>query len=402
MSRLAVLVCVLAAALAGCGGDGSDGSGGDAGGGQETAGDGGRRGDRGGRQPGGRRSDALRGDDAPRGNFFRLEEVATGLEQPLGLVPAPGSGQLHVVEQGGRIVALDEQGRPARTVIDLSERVRSGGEQGLLGLAFHPDYPGNPRIYVHYTNESGNTRVDEYRTRGGVADEGSRRELLALEQPYPNHNGGQLSFGPDGLLYLGLGDGGGANDQDDRAQSLDTQLGKLLRRNPDSPPGEWTIVAYGLRNPWRFSWDRETGSLWIADVGQDEREEIDVVTKLPTEAPLNFGWPAWEGTYDLDGRDTEGPGRVVFPVAEYSHDEGCSLTGGYVYRGRAVPGLRGRYVYGDFCSGRVWTLRAGRESASDARREAEDVEQLSAFGEDLDGELYAVSLDGRVLRLVAP
>jgi glucose/arabinose dehydrogenase len=157
-----------------------------------------------------------------------------------------------------------------------------------------------------------------------------------------------------------------------------------------------------MRNPWRFSFDRQTGSLWVGDVGQDEIEEIDAVSKLPDDPPLNFGWPAFEGTNDLDSRDPQGGGKIVWPVAEYTHDEGCSVTGGYVYRGLRVPGLRGRYVYGDLCSGRIWTLRAGSASASDVRREDEKVEQLASFGEDADGELYAVALDGRVLKVIAP
>jgi glucose/arabinose dehydrogenase len=314
-------------------------------------------------------------------------------------VQQPGSDDLWVVEQPGRVVLLDGDG-PGRTLIDIRDRVLSGGEQGLLGLAFHPDHASNGRLFLHYTNREGDTRVDEYRARDGVADPASRDELLAVEQPFPNHNGGQLSFGPDGLLYLGLGDGGGANDPDDRAQDLDDPLGKLLRIDVDRAGARWEPVAYGLRNPWRFSWDRETKVLWIADVGQDEREEIDAIAELG-EPPPNFGWPAFEGTNGLDDRDPTGPGRLVGPVAEYSHDDGCSVTGGYVYRGSEVPGLRGRYVYGDVCSGILWTLRAGAARADDVRREDEKLEQVSSFGEDRRGELYAISLSGSVSRLSA-
>jgi glucose/arabinose dehydrogenase len=337
------------------------------------------------------------GRDAPRGDFLSFEEVADGLNQPLGLVPTPGSGELNVLEQEGRVVVL-EDGSPGRVLIDLTDSVQSGGEQGLLGLAFHPDYPQDDRIFVHYTNEDGDTRVDQYNAPEGVADRATRQELLAIEDPYPNHNGGELSFGPDGLLYLGMGDGGSAFDPEDRAQDLDERFGKLLRRDVDAEGADWEVAAYGLRNPWRFSWDRETGSLWIGDVGQDEREEIDAVAELP-DPPLNFGWPAFEGTYDPDDRGVRGDGDVVGPVAEYDHDEGCSVAGGYVYRGSDVEAMRGRYVYGDLCSGRVWTLKAGRDSASDVRREDDELEQLAAFGQDLDGELYAVVLDGRVLRV---
>jgi glucose/arabinose dehydrogenase len=356
------LALALLVAIAGCGGGGEDG--------------GGAKAPNGGAEAGG---------PARPGDLFTLREVASGFDQPLGLVQEPGAETLWVVEQPGRVVSLD--GR--RTLVDVRDRVVSGGEQGLLGLAFDPGYARNRRFYLHYTNREGDTRVDEHTGS-------TRRELLAVDQPFPNHNGGQLSFGPDGELYLGLGDGGSANDPQDNGQDLDARLGKLLRLDG----GDWSPVAYGLRNPWRFSWDRATGSLWIADVGQDEREEIDVVPELG-DPPPNFGWPAFEGNHDPDGREPSGPGRLVFPVAEYGHDEGCSVTGGYVYRGKAVPGLRGRYLYGDVCSGRLWTLRAGRASASDVRREDDELEQVSSFGEDRAGELYAVSLTGSVFRVEA-
>ncbi|MDQ3936163.1 MAG: PQQ-dependent sugar dehydrogenase, partial [Actinomycetota bacterium] len=346
-----------------------------------------------------RTSKAASGPVRP-GDFLALERVASGFDQPLGLERDPGSGDLYVVEQPGTVRRLDGDG-PGQTLIDIAGQAVSGGEQGLLGLAFHPGYAENGRLFLHYTNRDGDTRVDEYRARGGTADPATRRELLAVDQPYSNHNGGQLSFGPDGLLYLGLGDGGDAGDPHDNAQNLDARLGKILRLDVDRPDQDWTPVAYGLRNPWRFSWDRETGSLWIADVGQDEREEIDVVTELGDPPGPNFGWPAFEGTHDFDGRDPSGPGRLVFPVAEYGHDEGCSVTGGYVYRGTRNPRMRGRYVYADVCSGRIWTLKAGRDSASDVRREDDELEQLASFGEDASGELYAISLAGRIFRVGA-
>ena len=332
---------------------------------------------------------AKAGGEAKPGNLFSLKPVRSGFDQPLGLEPEPGSGRLWVVEQPGRVVSLEGD----ETLIDIRERVLSGGEQGLLGLAFHPDYARNGRFFLHYTNKDGDTRVDEYR-RGG-----SRRELLAVDQPYPNHNGGQLSFGPDRLLYLGLGDGGSGFDPDNRAQDLEDRLGKLLRIDPDRSDATWQPVAYGLRNPWRFSWDRGTGSLWIGDVGQDEREEIHAVASLG-DPPPNFGWPAFEGGFDPDERNPAGPGRVIFPVAEYGHEEGnCSVTGGYVYRGTRVAAMRGRYVYGDVCSGNLWTLKAGRASATDVRKEDDKLEQVAAFGQDAAGELYAISLTGGVFRV---
>ena len=374
--RVTVALAIAALALASCGGEDEDPA--------APSGDSG----------GGAVARESRSDD-----LFALRRVASGFDQPLGLVAAPGSEELYVVEQPGRVVLLDGDG-PGRTLIDIGDRVVSGGEQGLLGLAFHPDYASNGRLFLHYTNREGDTRVDEYRARDGVADPASREELLAVEQPFPNHNGGQLSFGPDGLLYLGLGDGGGANDGDNHAQDIDDPLGKILRLDADRAGAAWKPVAYGLRNPWRFSWDRETKSLWIADVGQDEREEIDAVAELP-DPPANFGWPAFEGTNDLDERKPTGSGRLIGPVAEYTHEDGCSVTGGYVYRGEEVPAMRGRYVYGDVCSGIMWTLRAGTDRASDVRREDDRLEQLASFGEDSRGELYAVALTGDVFRLTA-
>jgi glucose/arabinose dehydrogenase len=336
----------------------------------------------------------------PRG-YLALREVATGFDQALYLAQAPGSRELYVVEQPGRVVQLDGDG-PGRTLIDIRDRVQSGGEQGLLGLAFHPEYAANGRLFLHYTTQGGDTRVDEYRRAAGseTADPGTRKELLRVEQPFPNHNGGQLSFGPDGLLYLGLGDGGSAGDPDDNAQDLKDRLGKILRIDVDRPGSDWKPVAYGLRNPWRFSWDRETEAIWIADVGQDEREEINSVPRF-TDPPPNFGWPGFEGTNDIDEREPTGPGKVIDPVAEYDHDEGCSVTGGYVYRGREVPRLRGRYVYGDVCSGAIWTLKAGDGSASDVRKEDDMLEQVASFGEDARGELYAISLSRGVFRVVS-
>jgi glucose/arabinose dehydrogenase len=340
-----------------------------------------------------------RAESGPRG-YLSLREVATGFDQPLYLEQAPGSDDLYVVEQPGRVVQIDGD-RPGRTLIDIRDRVQSGGEQGLLGLAFHPDYPENGRLFLHYTNKQGDTRVDEYR-RGadGSADPATRKELLRVDQPFPNHNGGQLSFGPDRLLYLGLGDGGSANDPDNNAQDLNDRLGKILRIDVDRPGDDWRPVAYGLRNPWRFSWDRETKAIWIGDVGQDAREEINSIPRF-TDPPPNFGWPGFEGTNDIDEREPTGPGRVIAPVAEYDHEEGCSVTGGYVYRGSEVPRLRGRYVYGDVCSGAIWTLRAGIGSGDDVRKEDDQLEQVASFAQDARGELYAISLSRGIFRVIS-
>jgi glucose/arabinose dehydrogenase len=380
----AALIAAVALALAGCGDDG-DGSGGTTSGTATSP------------QPSGGETQRERGT----ADSFEVVEVASGLDQPLALVPAPGTRDLFVVEQPGRIRILRGRRVLPEVFLDVTGRVSSGGERGLLGLAFHPGYAENGRFFVHYTDTEGNTRVEEWQAEDGDVGSEPARLLLTQEQPFPNHNGGQLLFGPDGLLYLGLGDGGGAYDREDNAQSLDTRLGKLLRIDVDSEGADWQIAAYGLRNPWRFSVDPETDAIWIGDVGQDEREEIDVLELVAGGTPPNFGWPAFEGTLDIDEREPEGDGRLVMPVAEYDHDDGCSVTGGHVYRGSEVPDMAGRYIFGDFCSGIVWTLQVDGVAASDMRREREELEQLSSFGRDNDGELYAVTLDGRVLRLVA-
>jgi glucose/arabinose dehydrogenase len=330
---------------------------------------------------------------------LRLEPVATGLASPMQVVADPAEpGRLYVVEQAGVIRVLEDGVLDSASFLDIHEQVKSGGEQGLLALALHPDFPGDPRFYVHYSNLDGDTRVDEL--EAGEAGARKLRELLAVDQPYPNHNGGQLVFGPDGLLYLGLGDGGAAFDPEGRSQDLDTYLGKLLRIDVDVPAAEWELVANGLRNPWRFSFDRETDDLYIGDVGQDRWEEIDFVP-AGSDGLLNFGWDVYEGEEKVEDNDLQGDGELVRPVTTYAHDVGCSVTGGYVYRGSAVPSLRGRYLYGDYCSGTIWSLRVEGGEAREIRRERISVPQLASFGEDGDGELYAVSQAGAVYRLAA-
>jgi len=330
---------------------------------------------------------------------FRLVEVASGLASPVYVAFAPGeAGRLYIVEREGRIRVLEDGRVLDEPFLDVAGEVTSGGEQGLLSVAFHPQYAENRLFYVNYTDEAGDTNVVEYRARESMPPARVRR-LLFVEQPYANHNGGQLQFGPDGLLYVGMGDGGAGGDPEDRAQDLGSLLGKLLRVDVDRPGARWQIAAYGLRNPWRFSFDRETGGLWIGDVGQSAWEEIDY---LPSSSGLvNFGWDAFEGTHVYEDKQPDPAGRLVAPMLEYSHDHGCSVTGGYVYRGEDVPGARGRYFYGDFCSGTVWstTLRDG--GASPPSRLPFDVPSLSSFGEDDRGELYLVSLEGSLFRLAA-
>jgi glucose/arabinose dehydrogenase len=333
------------------------------------------------------------------GGPLHVEEVASGLEAPVHAAAAPGERKrLYVVEQPGRIRVLEGRRLLDEPFLDITDRVQSGGEQGLLSVAFHPEYERNRRFYVNYTNNAGDTRVEEFRAEARGAPSESRM-LLAVDQPYVNHNGGQLVFGPDGLLYVGMGDGGSGGDPENRAQDLRDRLGKLLRLDVDTRGADWELVAYGLRNPWRFSFDRLTGDLWIGDVGQDEVEEIDFVAANEVGRLLNFGWDVYEGSLVHEDKRPTPDGRLVEPVAEYTHEFGCSVTGGFVYRGSdARREAGGRYFYGDFCSGRIWSLARWRGQVS-RRGYPFRVEQLTSFAEDADGELYLLSQDGTIYRL---
>jgi len=330
-----------------------------------------------------------------------VRPYASGFSSPTAIASTPAEPRrLYVVEQGGRIRYLVGN-RIAGTFLDIRSRVLSGGERGLLSIAFSPRYARDHRFYVDYTDRNGDTRIVEFRSRNGKAIVSSARQLLFVKQPYPNHNGGQLQFGPDGLLYVGMGDGGSAGDPGNRAQTLSVPLGKLLRINPFKRGARWQTVGYGLRNPWRFSFDRSTGDLYIADVGQGEWEEIDFRPRAQIGDLANYGWRLYEGRARY-ARGTPNPrGLLVFPVAAYSHDEGCSVTGGYVYRGKAVASSVGRYFYGDWCSGTIWSFRMENGNAVDIRKEPARIGQLTSFGEDVAGELYAVSGgSGRVFRVV--
>jgi glucose/arabinose dehydrogenase len=327
---------------------------------------------------------------------FRKTAFARGFDDPVLLTYAPGEpSTVYVVEQPGRVIRL--RGARRTVFLDLRHRVDYGGERGLLGLAFDPGYAKNRRFYVAFTSTSGRNTVERFRSNGTRALPSSRRVLLAVPDPYGNHNGGQLAFGRDGLLYTTIGDGGSGGDPEDRSQDMSSQFGKLLTLNPAKPAAGWSIAALGLRNAWRFSFDRATGDLYIGDVGQGAREEVDFT---PRESPglENYGWNRFEGSQRFDDREP-GPGRLVFPVAEYGRDEGCTVVGGYVYRGRARPSERGRYVYGDYCSGIVWSFRISGGEARDQRREPFRVPSLSSFGENAAGELFAVSLDGAIFRI---
>lgn len=341
------------------------------------------------------------------------------LQQPVAMAVRPGDDEaVYVAARVGTVHRLADAGFDPQPLLDISGDTQAGGERGLLGLAFHPE---GTHLYLNYTDRGGDTHVDEWAVdAAGRVDPASRRSVLVQEQPYPNHNGGHLAFGPDGYLYVGLGDGGSAGDPEDRAQDLSTLLGKMLRIDPRPSGGQPygippdnpfvgqagarpEIWSFGLRNPWRYSFDRATGDLWIGDVGQRAIEEIDLVTAASGGGrSANFGWNAFEGTRRFD-EGAEAPGAVA-PVHEYGHGQGeCAVTAGYVYRGAALPGLVGAFVYADFCVGEVRALRVDEagEVVDDDSLGVQTI-QLASFGEDQDGELYALSLDGQVLRLSPP
>lgn len=330
-----------------------------------------------------------------------LEEIASGLSSPLHVASTSSEpSRIYIVERPGTIRIVESGALLETPFLDIRDRVTSGGEQGLLSVAFHPEYEANRRFYVNYTDLSGNTAIVEFRANaeGTGSVDGSERLLLTVEQPFGNHNGGQLAFGPDNLLYIGTGDGGSGGDPDANAQNLNSLLGKLLRMNPDDPDAFPSIDAYGLRNPWRFSFDRDTGDIYIGDVGQNAAEEIDV---LPNDRNnlANLGWDVFEGDLLFEDKEPNPEGELVSPIYTYGRDLGCSVTGGYVYRGEAIPAIDGRYFFGDFCTGSVWSLRLANGQATAVRTEPFRVPSLSSFGEDARGELYLVSLDGSVYRL---
>jgi glucose/arabinose dehydrogenase len=331
-----------------------------------------------------------------------MRPFARGFDSPVyATAPSSEPGRLYVVEQPGVIRVLVNGQLRAKPFLDIRSLVKSGGEQGLLSVAFHPRYARNHRFFVDYTDRNGDTRVVEYRSNGTAALPKTARRLLFVDQPFDNHNGGQLQFGPDGRLYVGMGDGGSGGDPGNRAQNLNVRLGKLLRLNVDKRGARWQVAGYGLRNPWRFSWDRLTHDLYIGDVGQNAWEEVDLRTPRQQRLLNNYGWRVWEGRVRYQtGQQVNPRGVLVFPIAVYSHSQGCSITGGYVYRGKSVASARGRYFYGDYCSGTVWSLRtSGGKLTSGPRREPFSVGNLSSFGEDAAGELYATSLDGTLYKL---
>ncbi|MDX6627774.1 MAG: hypothetical protein QOH00_20 [Gaiellales bacterium] len=354
---------------------------------------------------------------------FRLVTIARGLSSPVYVTSAPGDKRLFVVEQAGTIRTVRHGKVAAKPYADLRSFVTSGGEQGLLSVAFSPDFVKNGKLYVYFTNKAGNEVVWELHARKGAASvRPGHRQLLEIPDTESNHNGGQLQFGPDGMLYIGDGDGGGGGDRHGahgNAQNPGVLLGKLLRIDvttrsnglpygiPDGNPfagrAGWRpeIWALGLRNPWRFSFDRANGDLWIGDVGQNQWEEVDHVKR--GVGGINFGWNRYEGRHDFAPDTPLAGGKLRGPVAEYSHSEGCSITGGYVYRGPKIAGLSGRYVYADYCSGKMWTLATSGGAPRDVSSVVSDAgaKAITSFGEDGSGMLYVCSAEGTLYRFAS-
>lgn len=368
-------------------------------------------------------SDAGRADGAGEMQEvpYQLVPVASGFSRPLYVTHAgDGSGRLFVVEQGGAIRVIKDGVVLAQPFLDVSglisrEALEDGyTERGLLGLAFHPGYADNGWFYIDYTDVNGHTVVARYTVSADDpdrADPASAAPLLYVQQPYANHNGGHMAFGPDGYLYVSLGDGGSGGDPDGNGQNLATLLGSILRLdvnvadgyaipadNPfvDREGAHPEIWAWGLRNVWRFSFDRATGDLYLADVGQDQWEEINF-QPVSSAGDENYGWNAFEGTHVYSGQPAASD--VVAPVLEYAHSNGrCSVTGGYVYRGERIPALQGVYLYGDWCTGTIWSAQQDAGGLWQAVVSLESGRSISSFGEDEAGELYLVDYGGEVLR----
>ena len=361
---------------------------------------------------------------SPQAVANALIVVKTGLSQPVLVTHAgDGSGRLFVVEQTGRIRIIQDGTLLPTPFLDLSGSVLSSGERGLLGLAFHPSYETNGKFYVDFITKSGDTAINEYRVSSNpnVADRASGRRILSIDQPYSNHKGGHLAFGPNGYLFIGTGDGGGAGDPGNRAQSANSLLGKMLRidingttgsrpyRIPATNPyvgraGLDEIYSRGLRNPWRWSFDRATADLWIGDVGQGRYEEIDrSTTSSGRGRGANYGWKVMEGRAcysPSSGCNTSGK---VLPVVAYSHSQGdCSVIGGYVYRGPSAPSLVGRYLFADFCTGRIWSIAQAARAPAGRAMFLDTALNITSFGEDEAGEVYVTDAAGGVRRIVAP
>lgn len=366
------------------------------------------------------RSVDLREPAALSSGQLRTVLVTGGLSSPLGVVNADdGTGRLFIVQRGGKVRVVKSRALQSGSFLDIGSRITAGGERGLLGLAFHPDFATNRYLYVYYTRPGGDIVVARMQanTARTFASVDSLTPMLVIEHSqYSNHNGGAMAFGPDGYLYLGIGDGGGAGDPLENGQDKDSLLGKILRIDvngtgsgdfdnyaipADNPfvgtAGLDSIWAYGLRNPWRITFDRSNGNLYIADVGQSRREEVDLELAADTGGN-NYGWDVMEGSLCYEPMSGCSLSGDTLPVAEYSHSLGCSITGGYVYRG-SHRDLQGLYVYGDFCSGRIWTMNANGTGET-VRRDTSLA--ISSFGEDETGELYLTDLNGALYRVIAP
>lgn len=345
---------------------------------------------------------------------MRLEVVGARFRNPVYVTSPPGDARLFVVEQAGRIRIVTTSSRTPAPFLDISSRVRSGGEQGLLSMAFHPRYRENGYFFVNFTDRNGDTHIERFRVSSdpNIANTGSAKLILKIDQPYSNHNGGLVMFGADGMLYIGMGDGGSGGDPHGHGQNPRTLLGKMLRigvdgaepytipaGNPfrDGAGGRPEIWATGLRNPWRFAFDRAANMLYIADVGQSQAEEVDVVPA--NRAGVNYGWNIMEG--DLCYRSPAcNRGQLQIPVLTYGRAGGaCSITGGFVYRGRRIPAIVGHYFYSDYCAGGLRSFRFVNGVATDRREwKISDVGNVVSFGEDSGGELYIVAENGRVFR----
>lgn len=329
----------------------------------------------------------------------RLEEVASGLDSPVYAIAPQGDPRLFVVEQTGRIRIVADGELQQQAFLDVSDLIATGGnEQGLLGLAFHPDFADNGKLYVNYTDRAGDTKVVGYTAEGDFADPSTATVIFSADQPFANHNGGWVGFGPDGLLYVGMGDGGAGGDPGNRAQNPDEVLGKILRFDVDSgaKPEQF---ALGVRNPWRMAFDGN--DLYVADVGQVAHEEISVITTA--DAGANLGWNVMEGLACYEAANCDASGFVQ-PILTYGHDSGrCSITGGFVYRGAALPSLVGQYFFSDYCDGRIRSIRFADGKAA---AEIDWTDQLgtpgsvTSFGLDGAGELYVTTIDGQLLKLV--
>jgi glucose/arabinose dehydrogenase len=359
----------------------------------------------------------------PDASAVQLVEIATGFDRPLGFAsPHDGTGRLFVVQQSGRIRMIENGGYKEPAFLDLTDVISQdvfGGsytERGLLGMAFHPNFAENGQFFVNYTDLGGHTQVVRYQVMADdpdQADASSAVPLLTVRQPYWNHNGGHLAFGPDGYLYIGLGDGGSAGDPQGNGQNPSALLGKMLRIDVDNGepygiPDDNPFVsdsryapeiwALGFRNPWRYSFDRATGDLYVADVGQGDWEEVNFQPATSTGGE-NYGWNIYEGNHLFEGGT--GPESFVAPIAEYDHNAGISITGGYVYRGAAIPDLQGAYLYGDWGSGRIWVAYRDDSGGWQSSEFMVTGHAISSFGEDEQGELYLVDYSGRVLRFEA-